>query len=420
MSRRGFFAELQHQARLARRERERAEKEALRQHRAAVRHTEQARRLAEHAQSQVAKSAEAERKRLEKESREAYVATREDEVAEKNEELARTYEEIDSFLSATLKVDNYVNLNSLRVAARHPPFGGGNLEAPIPKPPWIPDAIEPTMVHIDLPSGLAKWFGKKKYEEAVERAARTYDEAMENWRVACRDVRTRRQQAIEAHAAEETKRLVALSGAREEYAKECAAREADAVEHNKRLDELIVNLGYGAPEAIEEYMAIVFSNSAYPEHFEIVAKSAFDPSTAELSLRVLVPGPTHISEIKSYKYLRASDEVVSTAVSQKECRDRYNGAVHQVALRSLHEAFEADRRGLVKTISLEVGTNTIDPATGQPTYIPFVIAAAERESFTKFDLSAVVPSLTLGRLGAAVSRNPHDLAPAERSGVRRS
>jgi restriction system protein len=52
--------------------------------------------------------------------------------------------------------------------------------------------------------------------------------------------------------------------------------------------------------------------------------------------------------------------------------------------------------------------------------VPFVIAAAERESFLAFDLSAVVPALTLGRLGAAVSKNPYGLIAAERAGVRRS
>ena len=51
----------------------------------------------------------------------------------------------------------------------------------------------------------------------------------------------------------------------------------------------------------------------------------------------------------------------------------FSGSNYQV------EVFEADRRGLIKTISLEVGTNSIDPATGRPTYIPFVITAAERE-----------------------------------------
>ena len=91
-----------------------------------------------------------------------------------------------------------------------------------------------------------------------------------------------------------------------------------------------------------------------------------------------------------------------------------------MALRSFHEVFESDRRGLIQTISLEVGTNTVDPATGKRVYVPFVIAAAERQAFLAFDLSAVVPALTLDHLGAAVSKNPFGLVSAERAGVRRA
>jgi restriction system protein len=52
--------------------------------------------------------------------------------------------------------------------------------------------------------------------------------------------------------------------------------------------------------------------------------------------------------------------------------------------------------------------------------VPFVIAAAERDTFMQLNLSAVVPSMTLDRLGAVLSKNPHGLAPAERKGVRRA
>jgi restriction system protein len=90
-----------------------------------------------------------------------------------------------------------------------------------------------------------------------------------------------------------------------------------------------------------------------------------------------------------------------------------------VALRSLHEVFEADRRGLIKTISLEIGTNTTDPATGKYIYLPFVAVGAEREAFLEFDLAAVVPAATLSHLGAAVSRDPYNLAPADVTGIRR-
>jgi restriction system protein len=243
---------------------------------------------------------------------------------------------------------------------------------------------------------------------------------MVEWRAACRDVLLRQQKADEMHARDEAKRVDALRSERERYAQECAAHESEVAERNRRLDELIANLGYGTADAIQEYVSIVLSNSVYPEHFQVAHEFEFDPLTAELHLRVLVPGPDEIPKIKSYKYSKASDQITSTSLSQKECRDRYAGAIHQVALRSFHEVFESDRRGLIKTISLEVSTNAIDPATGQRTYVPFVIAAAERASFFAFDLSAVVPARTLERLGAAVSKNPYGLVAAERSGVRRS
>ena len=420
MARRGFFAEIQHQSRVAARERERAEREAVRRNAAAAGRTIQAKKAWERAQTQLAKAADSERKRLEKEAREAHVAAMEAEVIERNGKLEQIYEDIDSLLASTLGVDDYVDLNSLRVEVTQQPFDRTDLEVPIPQPNRIPIPSEPVLVPPEPPSGLASFFGKKKYAEAVVNAQWEHERALMEWRAACRDVLARRQKAEEVRARDEAQRLDALRSERERYARECAARESEAADRNRRLDELITNLGYGTGDAIQEYVSIVLSNSVYPDHFQVAHEFEFDPAMAELRLRVLVPGPGDIPEIKAYKYTKASDEIASTSLSQKECRDRYAGAIHQVALRSFHEVFESDRRGLTKTISLEVGTNTIDPATGQRTYVPFVIAAAERESFLAFELSAVVPALTLGRLGAAVSKNPYSLVAAERSGVRRS
>lgn len=421
MSRRGFFAELEYQSRLASKERERANREAARKHAAAVLQDAAARMARERGQAQLAKSADAERKRNEKEAREAYLAAKEAEVVERNEQLEQVYNDIDSLLAATLKVNDYVDLNSLRVKATHPPFDRADLEAPLPQPKRIAEPDAPVLVPPEAPSFLGGLFGgAKKHAEAIENAQRAHEQALSAWHAACRDVSTNRQKAEETRARNEVRRLETLKSERERYAVECTARESEATDRNNKLDELITNLGYGTAEAVQEYVSIVLSNSVYPENFQVVHDFDFDPSTAELRLRVLVPGPSEIPEIKAYKYAKANDEIVPTSHSQKECRERYAGAIHQVALRSLHEVFESDRRAHIKTISLEVGTNTIDPATGQPTYVPFVIAAAERESFKAFDLSAVVPALTLGRLGAAVSKNPYSLVSAERAGVRRS
>ena len=417
---RGFFAEVQRQSRIAAGERERRERQAARDDAARVRRLEQAQRAEIRAQAQLAKATSAERKRLEKEAREAHLEAMEAEVEERNANLEEIYAEIDSLLASTLGRDDYVDLNKLRSIASHPPFDRTDLEATIPEQKPLRDPAMPVLKLPDPPRGLASLFGKKKHTEAVEHAERAHERDTEKWRAQCREAENRRQAAKAEHVRAEAERIRKLSIERARYAKEREAREEEAAENNRNLDKLIANLGYGTAEAVQEYVSIVLSNSVYPDHFPVGHEFEFDPASAELRLRVLVPGPGSIPEIKTYKYAKATDEIASTDLPQKQCRDRYTSAVHQVVLRSFHEVFEADRRGLIKTISLEVGTNTIDPATGRETYVPFVVVGAERKAFLAFDLSAVVPALTLGHLGAAVSKNPYGLVAAERSGVRRA
>lgn len=416
--RRGFFAELQHQARVAAREAERARAAKMREHAAAVREAERARKAAQRAAEQAKRAAEAERKRLEKEARDAHVAAMQAAVDEKNAKLAEVYDELDSLLAATLEVDDYVDLEELRRTVEHPPFDRSDLERPIPPPPPIPDPPEPVYVEPDPPSGL---FNKKaRHAAAIEAARAEYERAHHVWRAEMAQLPERRQAAADEHARAEAERVRQLDEARAKYAVECEAREAEVAAQNAELDSLIANLGYGTTDAVEEYISIVLSNSVYPDHFPVRHDFTFNPETAELELRCLIPGPTDIPTIKAYRYIRSTDKITETALSQKAAKERYAGAVHQVALRTFHEVFEADRRGLIQSVSLEVGTETIDPATGIERYVPFVAVAADRETFMAFELAAVVPVATLSHLGASVSKNPLGLVPADLSGIRKA
>lgn len=416
MARRGFFAEIQHQAQVAARDRERAQRVAVREHDAAVRRAEQAHRASERAQAQYARASEAERKRLDKEARDAHVAAMEAEVEERNLALAEVYNEIDSLLDATLQIDDYVDLETLRTPAHNPPFDRPDLEHPIGTPPPAADPPEPVFL-APPPAGL---FGKKKHAEAVAAAEAEHQIAVEQWNAECNEVEQRRFAASQQHAQAEADRVAQLQVERRRYEKECAGRELAAAERSKELDQLIANLGYGTVDAVQEYVSIVLSNSVYPSAFPVAHKFRFDPSSAELQLKAVVPGPEAVPDVKAYKYSKASDSITSTPLSQREVKERYTRAVHQVALRSLHEVFEADRRGLIKAISIEVGIRTTDPATGRPVYLPFVAAAAGREAFLEYDLAVVVPAATLGHLGAAMSKDPFNLVPANASGVRRA
>jgi hypothetical protein len=420
MARGGFFAALQRAARAAARENARQARQSARAHATLVRRAEQARNAESRARVLLAKADTADRKRREKEAAEAHVEAMLADVEERNEQVAEVYEEIDTLLEATLSRDDYVDLSRLRIVVTHPPFDRTDLETPTPAPAPISTPPQPALTLPQPPRGLASLFGKKKHVEAVRDAERAHEQALADWNRQCEQVKARRQIAKNAHAEAEEKRVTQLERERVRFAKESEDREAEAANRNRELDELIANLGYGTPEAVQEYVAIVLSNSVYPGHFKVTHDFAFDQETAELRLQVLVPGPGDVPDIKAYKYSKSSDEITSSRLSQKESRERYAGAVHQVALRSFHEVFESDRRGLIQTISLEVGTKAVDPATGKLSYIPFVVGAAERKAFLAFDLSAVVPALTLEHLGAAVSKNPFGLVGVEGTGIRRA
>lgn len=411
--RRGFLAEMQRQARQA----EQRQRAAARAQAAAARSAEQAWKADQRASLALQRASEADRKRLEKEAAEAHVAARQAQVEQLNAELAAAYDQHDNLLQATLDVDDYVDLESLRRTAEHPPFDR-RLEKPIPAPLPLVDPPAPVFQPPAAPTGL---FGrKKKLAEAQAQAEAEYAEVRAAWERHMQELPARRQKLADQHAADEQRRQQALAAARARYQNECAAREAEAAQHNASLDQLITDLSYGAVDAVHEYIGIVLANSVYPEDFTVQHEAHFNPETAELELRVLIPGPELIPTTKSYKYVKASDEITSVPLSQKDSKDRYAGIVHQVALRTLHEVFEADRRGLIQAISLEVGTQTINPATGKDTYIPFAAVGAPRDAFSEIDLSAVVPAATLEHLGAAVSKNPLGLVPANGAGVRRS
>ncbi|WP_239642489.1 hypothetical protein [Microbacterium sp. B19] len=409
--RRGFFAELQHQAKLA----DQRAQAAARQHSKQV---DAARRAAERAALAAARASEQDRKRLEREAAQAHAEARLAEADELTAEATERFQILDQLLSATLAIDDFVDLESLRAVAHHPPFPREDLRVPIPAPAPIPDPPLPVKRE---PVAVTGMFGRKqKAADALAAVERQYAHDYSEWKTATEELPARRSAQSAAYAAAEDARQAALAQATARYQTESVERERLVTEQNESLDQLIAGLAYGTVDAVQEYVGIVLANSVYPEWFPVSHTATFEPTSAELSLRVVMPGPDAVPTVKAYRYTKTTDEITPVAATQKETKDRYARAVHNIALRSIHEVFEADRRRLVLSISLELGTETVSPATGKPTYVPLVAVAVRRDEFEALDLSAVVPSATLEHLGASVSKNPHGLVPAVAGGVRRA
>ncbi len=334
------------------------------------------------------------------------------EAADRNAQLGATYAEIDGLLAATLDVDDYVDLEMLRTQAVHPPFDRPDLEIPVPSPVLVGVPREPHFAPPERPSGLRSLIATDQmHVETVRKAEVLYRQEHDAWEQARDAAVTTNTRLASEHEATIAARRAELDRARAIYETECGRREANARDSNAALDRLIEGLSVGDARAVDEYVGIVLSNSIYPDAFAVEHDDySFSSEDGELKLVVLVPPPAALATTKAFRYQKNIDEVVSTELSQKAQKDRYSGAVHQVALRTLHEVFEADRSGWIRTISMTVEVEAPDPATGQTARIPLVAVAADRPTVESLDLAEVVPAATLKLLRADVSRDPSGLA----------
>ena len=421
MAKRGFFAELNYQAQQAEKRRRQQEAQTVRAHNAAVRDRERAHKASERASAAAARASDAQRKAAEKEASRLHMEARTAEVEAMNKALDASYEDIDTLLAWTLSFDDFVDLETLKTTAEHPAFDPGKVGTPIPPVPELTYPPEPAYEEPPTPKGLTGAFGgKKKHAEAVAAAQADYQQQIDHWTKSNEKKYADQIAAIDAREQSEAKRLEKLAEAQAAYQAECAQREADAAARNDELTKFINDLAFDVEYAIEDYVGIVLSNSVYPDSFPVEHEHGFDLTSRELTLRVDLPEPSSVPSVKEYRYVKAKDEITASQLTAKAQKDRYTAAVHQVAVRTLHEVFEADRAGKIRSIALTVGVNRVAPATGQPEYVPLAVVAADRATFGSFDLANVVPSATLEHLGAAVSKSPFDLVPADTSrGVRR-
>lgn len=422
MARRGFFAELNYQAQQAEKRQRQHAAAVNRAQAAAQREAERTLRASERAYAAASRASAAEQKAAEKAAAQAHMEARTAEVASMNADLQQTYSDVDGLLASTLDVDDYVDLESLKITTvEHPPFEAGAFATPVSAPAAPVYPPEPVYTEPLPPKGLSAAFGgKRKHEEAVSAARSAFDTAHSAWRETCAQLHATHKAEVDRREKLEQKRQQKLAEAEAKYQDECRQREADAEESNKQLSQFINDLAFDVESAIQEYVGVVLSNSVYPDTFPVAYDHSFNLQSRELALTVTVPEPGAVPTVKEYRYVRAKDEIVPTALPVKEQKQRYANTIWQVAIRTLHEIFEADRAGKVHSVALTVGTSRLSPATGLPEDVPLVIVAADRDTFASFDLAKVEPQATLTHLGAAVSKSPFDLTPADTSaGVRR-
>jgi len=356
---------------------------------------EAARAQAAQARAQAAARKEAERARAaylkaraaeEKERKRLYAESRAADVAAMNDDLDAAVSALEGLLAASLKAGDLVSFSALKKPASLPPWRHTNLERPEATPAM--EAFMPAP-----PTGLAKMFGKSKYEQAVAAAHERY------------------RQAVSEHREREQQRSLALAAARADWQTAVDAANAQARRQHQEIDAFESDYRRGDLDAIVSYCSLVLDASRYPDGFPQKFKLAYVPESRQAVVEYELPTVAVVPKVKAYRYIKASDTIAESARPQAQIKAVYAAVVAQVAIRTVHELFRSDKGGHIDTVVFNGMVDTTDPGSGRRIRPCLVTVRTTRESFSELDLAHIEPLACLKHLSAGISKSPSELLP---------
>ena len=335
-----------------------------------------------------AEQAEKKRQAQEKEEKKLLAAQRTEEAHEKLQELEDT-------LIYTLNLDDTIDWESLKDKSEY--------EIAEPKQPEIINSekrpkesdsrYQPTLnfFYKIVPS-----LKKKKESEIREK----FEKDIENWE------KDKEQKEIQNKKNQEeyNLNLEKWKSEKEEYEKQQAER-------NQAIDNQKSNYLNKQPTAIIDYCDMVLTHSYYldvfPQEFDI----EYNSETKILIVDYSLPAPEDIPTLKEVKYVQSRDEFDEKYLSIAAEKKLYDGLLYKIALRSLHELYEADVVEAIESIVFNGWVHSIDKATGQEVDACILSIQANKEEFLNINLAQVDPKMCFKNLKGIGSSKLHSLSP---------
>lgn len=349
-----------------------------------VQEQEQRRLLREYERAQ--REAERQAAREEKERKKLYVEQREHETEQKNQALIQRIKDLEGLLTATLSVDDHIELGSLKQTFSEPPFNDRGLGQPHPEP--APQEIKALGTLAALVPGA-----KAKHEAMAAAVQAEHAKAIEEWKK------------------QEAEREKALANAKATHEREVATKREAMEAANAEIDRFEEKIVAGDPAAIVDYLGMVLERSRYPDDFPRAHKLAYVPENQQVVIEHDLPEFDVIPDVKEHRYVKSRDEITASNRPVSQRKALYSSVLSQIALRTVHEIFEADRWQHVQTIVYNGVIDSIDKRTGQPARVCLISLRTTRDAFEALQLDRVDPQECLKGLGAGVSNKPTELAP---------
>jgi restriction system protein len=201
----------------------------------------------------------------------------------------------------------------------------------------------------------------------------------------------REKEVVQAFNAEVRAYNHQLKEEKEGYTRERDAFLAKQEAHNGAVLGFRARYEAGVPDAVERYVQLLLEQSSYPEPIAGEFEVRFDEASKTLPVSVWLPGPEDIPKVVEYKYVASRKEIKPVEMKQKEFEAFYDVVIHQIALRTMREVFDADYALRVEAVVVNGWVRGIDRKTGKPFTSCILSCEASRKQFMDLDLAQVSP-----------------------------
>jgi restriction system protein len=156
---------------------------------------------------------------------------------------------------------------------------------------------------------------------------------------------------------------------------------------------------------------MVLASSEYPDYFPQEWDLDFQPNTGILIIDNSLPEINSLPNVKSVKYVISQDKFTETLLTDAAINKIYDNLLYQVALRTIHELYEADVVVALNSVVFNGWVNSIDKATGNDVNSCIMSLQASRDDFLAINLSNVDPKACFKQLKGIGSSKLHGLSP---------
>lgn len=157
--------------------------------------------------------------------------------------------------------------------------------------------------------------------------------------------------------------------------------------------------------AISDYCDTVLTQSSYPDFFPKEWDLDYNASNRTLVIDYILPSPENFPTLKEVSYTQSKDDYKESYLSEKEREALFESTLYQIALRTIHEQFEADSAKALDAVAFNGVVTTLNKATGHKVTSCILSVIALKPIFLEINLADVDPKACFKTLkGVAASK----------------